>query len=181
MTATSDHRKYCTEDFILGKVMLLPPVVIYLATLSGFILAALIYVFVIQHIFFHGGLALAFGLMILVMMLILQVHAQTVILYLDNKSLFIDGKRYLRQEISAIETYDYEARERTRIYFCISLKNGSKIYITDTRIFERKDKEQAVKLRKLLRAMKKRLSMQRVKTNRWSGRVLYQIYPDPSI
>lgn len=154
-----EHRKYCTEDFELTQVMNRPPAYIFLAALIGFAIAGLIYIFILQSLFFRGGLPLAFGVMILIMMLILKTQSKNIVIYLDQRSLFIDNKRYLRQDITSIETYPYDQRERSRIYFRIYLKNGSRVNMIDTRLFERQNPQQALLLKKLLKALIKRLDL----------------------
>ena len=166
-----EHRKYCTEDFILKHVMTRPQSFVYVAALIGFILAGCFYVFVIQALFLRGGLALAFGIMIVVMMLILKTQEKTVTIYLDEKSLFLNGTRYLRQQISKIDIYDPERRGPTRIDLRILLSNGSKLNITDTSLFGSSDEAQRFVLQKLINAMIKRLDLKVLETKGRSGRI----------
>lgn len=154
----SAHRKYCTEDFMLTRVMRRPPGFIYLAALTGFLTAGLIYLFVINALFFRGGLPLAFGLMILVMMLVLRTQEKTLTLYLDEKSLFIDGVRYLRNEIHRIEMSN--PHQNKLIRFRMRLKDGRRVYITDTRLFGAAGGQQAATLQQLINAIKKRLEIE---------------------
>lgn len=168
-----EHRKYNTEDFVLTRVMVGSPAFVYLAVLAGFIVAGCIYVFVIRALFFRGGLALAFGLMILVTMLILKTQEKTVTIYLDEKSLFLNGTRYLRQQIDSIEIYDFNRRGLLRIDLRIRLKNGTNLNITDTRLFGNADQAQKQLLQKLVNAMIKRLDLELIVTSRQSARVTY--------
>lgn len=167
-----EHRKYCTEDFILTRVMTCSPVFVYLTALAGFVVAGCFYVFVTQVLFFRGGLALALGIMILFIVLILKTQEKTVTIYLDEKSLFVNGARYLRQQISSIETYDPERRGPGRIDIRIRLNNGTILYITDTRLFKSADEEQKLLVQKLVNAMKKRLDLETLATNRNSRRII---------
>lgn len=168
-----EHRKYCTEDLVLTRVMTRPPAFIYLAVLAGFLVAGFIYVFVIRALFFRGGLALAFGLMILVTMLILKTQEKTVTIYLDEKSFFLNGTRFLRQQIDSIKIYDPNRRGPLRIEFRIRLKNGNNLHITDTRLFGNTDQEQRSALQKLVNAMIKRLDLDLLATSSKSAHVTY--------
>ncbi|PJJ79261.1 hypothetical protein [Mucilaginibacter auburnensis] len=167
------HRKYCTEDFVLTKVMTRPPAFIYLAALAAFMVAGCFYVFVIRALFFRGGLGLAVGIMILVMMLILKTQERAVTIYLDEKSLFLNGTRYLQQQIESLVTYDPERRGPVRTDLRIRLKNGTNIYITDTRLFGSTDQEQRLLLQKLVKAMIKRLDLELLATSHGSTRMIY--------
>lgn len=153
-----EQRKYCAEDFILTLVMTRPPAFIYLAALVGFVLACLIYVFAIRALFFRGGLPLAFGLMILIIMLLLKTQAKTITLYLDEKSIFINNVRYLRHEINTIVTND--TQRNNRIGIRIQLNNGNRLHITDARLFGSTDQQQKQTLQKMLNAIKKRLEIE---------------------
>lgn len=169
----SKHRKYCTEDFVLTQVMTRPPAFIYLAALAGFMVAGCFYVFVIRALFFRGGLGLAFGIVILVIMLLLKTQERTVTIYLDDKSLFLNGTRYLRQQIERCEIYDPERQGAVRTDLRIRLTNGTNVYITDTRLFGNAEQEQRLLLQKLVKAMIKRLELAPLSTNRRSRRITY--------
>lgn len=68
----------------------------------------------------HRSLPLAFGMLLLTMMLLLKTQAKTVVVYLDEKSLFIDNVRYLRRDIVSIKTYTYNMSEAARSIFAFN-------------------------------------------------------------
>lgn len=168
----SDDRKYCTPEFVFGKVFTWPYSIIYLVVIIGAIPAVLIYLLFISRFFSHGGLAISFGVMIITASLIMKALAKPVRVYFDEKSILIsdtkgDFKRFLKRDIAGIYCYDYENKDKPNVSVTIILTNGKKLHFNDINLFGRTDLEKAQMLKRFLIAAKNRLDLNYVRTDRW--------------
>lgn len=168
----AEARKYCTPDFVFKGVMTRPYYIIYLIAVVAAALAMLIFLFVIQRLFSRGGLPLSFGLMILFMILMMKALSKTVVVYFDEKSIFIsDGynnfERFLKKDIAGIYSYDYENDARSQISLTIILISGSEIHLTDTNLFKRPDQKKALMLKQFLKAALKHLNLKYAGKDHW--------------
>jgi DUF1365 family protein len=75
-------------------------------------------------------------------------------------------QRYLKSDIEGFYSYDYERLERSFISIQIRFKNGKKISLTDTVMFERVELDKAQMLQRFLKVAKKQLNFTYVKKNR---------------
>jgi hypothetical protein len=97
--------------------------------------------------------------------------AKTFIIYFDPGSMYIGEQnkkpqRYLKSDIEGFYSYDYERLERSFISIQIRFKNGKKISLTDTVMFERVEMDKAQMLQRFLKVAKKQLNFTYVKKNR---------------
>ncbi len=164
--------KFQTEQFVFKNVMRLHYNAIYWIAALSAALAIACYIILIRPLFFHGGLPLSSGLMLLAMMLIIKTQKKTVIIYFDQSAIHVgkgngEFERFTKTEVAGIYSYDYIQRERAQVSISIILKNGRKIHLTDTQLFEKPDKERSLMLKRFLKAAVERLDLHYAGKNRW--------------
>jgi hypothetical protein len=165
------NRKYCTQDFVFTNVMPRPFYIIYVVAFIAFIFTIPFFL-IIRGLFYHGGLPLSFALMVLFMMLIIKKFTRTVVIYFDERSMFIkigegDFNRVLKKDVAGIYSFDYNIRDRSHVSVTIVLKNGKKINLTDANLFEKRDVEKALLLKQFLNAAIKRLNLESDGKDKW--------------
>ncbi|KIA96559.1 hypothetical protein OC25_02100 [Pedobacter kyungheensis] len=171
------HRRYFSEEFSLTEVMTRPPAFIYLIAGAGFLVAGLMDIFMLQPLLYRGSLPIAFGCMILVMMLLLKTQAKDLTISLGKKSIVINGVGYDKTSIECIDTYAYDLRKQSKIYFHIKFTNGKSYYITSARLFVAQSHQQADLLKRLINGMKKHLDIELTRGPNRSGRATYHVKP----
>ena len=164
--------KFSTPEFVFKKVTTYPYYLTYFLSLLAAVPSVLFFYYGIYGHFQHGGLAVCFGVFILLLILGMKAFSKTVIIYLDRSAVYISGedrkfKTYPFRHIRSIYSYNYDQRNNNKISILIILTNGKKIYLNDASPFPLHDMERVQSAKAFLSAAKKRMGLSEQGKNRW--------------
>ncbi|WP_370900666.1 hypothetical protein [Chryseobacterium gossypii] len=154
------------KEFVLENVTIGQYYYVYVIGLPLFLIVFFLYGEYGMGYFGILGLILAFAITFGGVYFVLKKLSKRVTIRIDDKYLIINDKKYTKEEVKGIYSYDYINTKKSIISIQIQFTDGKKIEITDTEYRNKYDENKASVLRSFLKNIIEKFDFAKKKKNK---------------